>query len=655
MLFALLYLIPKVTAGGFICYQETANVSTSCGGLNTGTYSVAGAWTNANLVYDGSWSTYGVSAGGATQIYVNYTRPVLFLNASWQAKTGERPVTNYTLDPVCLNSTNGLVMLRLWSDVDARTMAAYCYKDFGVTGWQGIFSYYTGAVSNSWFYEESMFWNTSAGNFNIYLDSANYSENDNANVTAVFTDVAAGSVLSVNFTMLMQNGTSIKQTKTATTGGNLSNLSISSLFNVGAASISAVEWRNFSSVAVINETLSNATNVSVSVYRFILTNCSASSASQTRTINFSFIDEQGNQPLKNVTMEIVGNVTGRANSSFSFTLNFTDIASGGLCLYPTTTNYSMTFDAIYHTAGYTSRNYRAFGYFDNVSKQYLLYLLATSVSSEVDFTLKDPIGNKQPGYILDVQRYFYASNSYETVAQAKTDYNGRAFTYLYQPANSFRVVVRNSNGVPVQTFTPVVIDSSVQTGSITGGGGIYAISLTLGQGTQPIYDQFGNIYAACAFSNSTGVLSCTVIDSTLQATSAVLTVDNMTMDGWVNVCTATGVGSSSTPSCAISDWTKSVFRYKLDIYNPDGTFFTAYSGSIDYRSLVLDWGTYGFLLTWLAVITMGAVGIWNPIASLALGGGALVISWMLGIFNVGFATVISFMVLIMLIVWRSRA
>lgn len=74
-------------ASATICYQETANVSTACGGLDTGNYSFSADWgTNSHPnTYDGNWSTYGevnTTSRTAIEYIVNYSKPVNVLNTS---------------------------------------------------------------------------------------------------------------------------------------------------------------------------------------------------------------------------------------------------------------------------------------------------------------------------------------------------------------------------------------------------------------------------------------------------------------------------------------------------------------------------------------------------------------------------------------------
>lgn len=89
--------------GADYCYQETSNVSTLCGGLDAGNYSVGGLWI------DGDWDTYN-EVPWSSAIYVNYTKPAnTFGNSLWQVKDYEStinlslPFSCWSQDPLQLN------------------------------------------------------------------------------------------------------------------------------------------------------------------------------------------------------------------------------------------------------------------------------------------------------------------------------------------------------------------------------------------------------------------------------------------------------------------------------------------------------------------------------------------------------------------------
>ncbi|GAG83661.1 unnamed protein product, partial [marine sediment metagenome] len=84
--------------GGDYCYQETANVSTACGGLSTGSYVFDVTFSNPENLIDGNWST---ASGGNWS--VNYTIPVNTESALIQIKDSDVGTINYTIPSDCLS------------------------------------------------------------------------------------------------------------------------------------------------------------------------------------------------------------------------------------------------------------------------------------------------------------------------------------------------------------------------------------------------------------------------------------------------------------------------------------------------------------------------------------------------------------------------
>jgi len=146
------------------CYQETANVSTSCGGLDTGTYSCDGTWdgtNNCSNTYDGDWSTYGDSGvGQVTYVYINYTNPnattdVTVSNATLNTKIGNEGNETRNLDAECWNRS--IVELKIESDHDGVSVDIYCYN--GST-WRSVGS----DLASPFIYEEGINWEITSRN-----------------------------------------------------------------------------------------------------------------------------------------------------------------------------------------------------------------------------------------------------------------------------------------------------------------------------------------------------------------------------------------------------------------------------------------------------------------------------------------------------------
>lgn len=97
---ALVLLVIPMTSAAF-CYQESANVSSGCGGLATGLYNIIGSWTDPENTFDEVWSSLGTTNSASNYIYVNYTTPSSATNSSlWQVKDGIDMV-NLTLNNDC--------------------------------------------------------------------------------------------------------------------------------------------------------------------------------------------------------------------------------------------------------------------------------------------------------------------------------------------------------------------------------------------------------------------------------------------------------------------------------------------------------------------------------------------------------------------------
>jgi hypothetical protein len=146
------------------CYQETADASTSCGGLDTGSYGFGGdSWVDETQLYDGDWDTnssVGGMFGGTAYMYINYTKPSNALNSSlWQVKKdiGSSVVeSNYSIPSDCF--AQNPLQFRItsfasmtgdsWVDLD-------CYNG---TDYRPIYAHPI-TIDGDKVWEEAMWWN----------------------------------------------------------------------------------------------------------------------------------------------------------------------------------------------------------------------------------------------------------------------------------------------------------------------------------------------------------------------------------------------------------------------------------------------------------------------------------------------------------------
>ena len=148
-------------APGF-CYQESSNVSTVCGGLDTGTYSCDDNWWSAigygcDKAYDGDWDTNGFSQMGVTaNMYINYTKPfgAVIGNSFWQVKDAGMGgnAINLTIPLECWEYE--ILQFNVRSSLSSNLAEWYCLND---TGWELMREY----ASSGAVWEEAMIWNFS--------------------------------------------------------------------------------------------------------------------------------------------------------------------------------------------------------------------------------------------------------------------------------------------------------------------------------------------------------------------------------------------------------------------------------------------------------------------------------------------------------------
>lgn len=172
-----------------ICYQETANVSSSCGGLATGGYSSIGCMDFSTCgggegfpfnAVDGNWGTSSSPFTAApyplvATLYVNYTKPSNALNSSvWQIadfsiNEDEVPV-NFTIPDGCWN-VQPLQFAINYSGGNGAGSNYVQFKCYNATNW---FMISDNGFHAGFLYEEAMWWNMTGNSFGNLINGTDY-------------------------------------------------------------------------------------------------------------------------------------------------------------------------------------------------------------------------------------------------------------------------------------------------------------------------------------------------------------------------------------------------------------------------------------------------------------------------------------------------
>lgn len=215
------------------CYQETANATSTCGGLSYGNYAFTignasdGTWYcldsglnsmgNTTLcLYDGDWLSHiGAPYGGVASnntMYVNYSIPPKTIAATWQFKYNYSETTeNITIPLSCLNYAINTLQLRV--DIKhgsgifpggGEGVFGACYN---ATDWDYVLSASESSMDN--FYEEGINWDISSTDFtpSIY-NLAPLDGNVNGgkfNISAIIVDSSNVSFSDITTTLYIDN------------------------------------------------------------------------------------------------------------------------------------------------------------------------------------------------------------------------------------------------------------------------------------------------------------------------------------------------------------------------------------------------------------------------------------------------------------------
>lgn len=209
------WIIEETIFGSFgsFCYQEFFNVSTTCGGLSSGTIKNTGDLiNNLSAVIDGNFETAS-SVGNLllSQLLINYTKPSNAFNGSlWRVKRGVSTTTDIIVPNICFNQNVLQFRIdidKLCGDSECAFTALNCYNGTGFEEISG--TRLTGGGEGNLF-EEAMRWNISIFNTSNEIEhnfssEGNYIWNINCNNNSFWGD--SNFTLIIDTTAPMLEGT----------------------------------------------------------------------------------------------------------------------------------------------------------------------------------------------------------------------------------------------------------------------------------------------------------------------------------------------------------------------------------------------------------------------------------------------------------------
>lgn len=319
-------------------------------------------------------------------------------------------------------------------------------------------------------------------------------------------------------------------------------------------------------------------------------------------LNISFYDEDS---LTNITpnTDILAEAYYNPHHSAWISLNDSfNITQHNITLCDNYNKTEFLFDiSIYPTLG----DYypKTFKFFDTLTtaKTYNLpiYMSSNGNQTQVLFTLYDENSKKISGYILNIERYYPATNEFKLIDSQKSDNNGEVLSYLVLYTTEYRFKVYDDLGNLVKTINKETIKSS-----------------TVSINVPTLADYFAGIDAAnnavttLTFNNNSKTITW-VTESSYYDQSCLL-VQRLT-GGQVVLYDNCNEGSYVVDSYTIlENTTDKLYEFKGYFKDSDGNIVSGemitYFNSIGYQA----WGTSGLLLSIFVIIILFFLGIWNP-------------------------------------------
>lgn len=472
----------------YLCYQETANKTTSgdgsCGQLYTGSYLVddtlhAGGdnWIDPTYFYDGNWltSTNYILAGNTGYIYINYTKPnnQYLRGATWSIKDGSGSA-NVTILDSCFNYNPSMVLLRAHGTIGFSTAGWDCFNGT----WNQIAG---GGIASHDLYEEGIYWNISSTNFTVSFNDPNkYSWNCLANGTYYaqgnYSFTYGATVNSYNYTpttfnnyyesftinltfptanaptyaRLLYNN----QEHNATIGIATNQVLNVSFFVPSAQGTYSFYWELTYPNGFKQNTTAFNQNVITTTPFVIDTACQAGTV---QTFAFSCKDEE---------TQAVLNDTINYNFAYGyggalFTTNGTIKTNGTfiICSNSSIPSYRISYGELqYFDATHPNRKFYLFNgtTISNTTNpnNFTLYGLEQTSLTPFQLNIQSTSLQLYPGYYTSLLRWYPQFNEYRVVEMNKLDSNSNTVISLVQNTADYRVALYQTDGTLIKLFDP---------------------------------------------------------------------------------------------------------------------------------------------------------------------------------------------------------
>jgi len=357
-------------------------------------------------------------------------------------------------------------------------------------------------------------------------------------------------------------------------------------------------------------------------------------------LNFTVKDEESGDVLDNINFDAAW-LLESAWDSLLYNFGLSGESNYEFCLSPSGNDVNITGFVEYDSTN-SSYSFPRQYYFQNAlinGNSILdidLFQLSDTFATPVTFTAVRGASTVED-VLIHVQRYDPGTGTYTLVAMGETGASGQDIIYLRLTDAWYRILAYDGGELAYTGDPEHILDSS------------YTILLTGGEGGMSDYwdnwNALSTINYNLAFNESgTNSFTLTADDGSGAATSMCLKVEKWSMlDGMDEVYYECESSASVTMSYEITDLDATYHAKFIAFF--DGGWRLIDSEEVSLSLNLSDMiGMDGIIFALLLIGIIAFIGLWNPIASVALTMFGLIISFMIGLINVPWAALIGILI-----------
>ena len=272
-----------------------------------------------------------------------------------------------------------------------------------------------------------------------------------------------------------------------------------------------------------------------------------------------------------------------------------------------------------------------------------IYLLNVSLTSTLTHTVTDQNNRELEGATIKALRYYPATNAYVTVEMSKTNFLGKAQHRLKSNGPYYKFFIDYANKNIFESKGTIIFDT------------VYSFRVNTISGFLDDVIGSENIGARLYYDNATGSFRFTYSDPGSTVKTANLDVWVRTSGGDTQRCDESANSASATLICNINGTNESgTYLGIASIDTQAGRTLSAGSISMTFGGPLSTFGAYGAFLSFMLILGMTLIGLYNPAVGIAFMLLAVIITATLGMLTLTLGGIVGIIALGMILITRMK-